>query len=812
MNWKQIFPTFVMTVVTVTAVSAIDPNLVYAENTESETDGLTPAQDQSLNTASIPAANPYRHLDWVSAEDIAAMPVDQRPTHSGICEGFYLSPSLADGDPTQSHIEASAERFDTLEDGTNILSGDVILKQGNRELYSNEIRMNRITRATQLQGDVVIRQPGMLILGESAKVNLNEKKLDVQDTEYVIHELHVHGKAGRIYNPEERILVLDNSSYTTCEPNDNAWVIKAKEIKLDETEGWGEVTGAKIELAGVPVIYLPWWTFPIDDRRQSGFLFPTIGSGENGLDLSAPYYLNLAPNYDATITPRYLADRGEMLEGEFRYLGEHTRGDFGAGYMSDDQVYDDSRSLITWHHQGDYDRWINTVDYTRVGDSDHFLDLDTTLNTSSATHLDQKTDLSYYGDTWNARALLSQYQTIDELIDDEDLPYRMLPQLSATGHFPIDNTPLQFKLGAEYTYFDHPEDIIDGPTNADRVRILPSASYNYRRAWGFVVPKVSLFYRYYDLNQVNLNDNEVDLDNSIFSLDSGLYLDRPFQFGRNNYLQTMEPRVFYLYAPYRNQNALPLFDTAKTSFSYEQLFRENRFTGGDRIGDANQVSVGLTSRLINQDSGEEQINISLGQIFYLRDREVQLSEDDPSEETTLSPFVARMNWLLNQNWSWRAETQLDTQESNLDSIVSGFRYRDQHGNLLNLNFNYYDNGAVIADPESENIKQSDFSFIWSLSQRWGIIGRWGFDLEQQRSYDNIVGVEYESCCWRARLVNRRYLKESNDQNEIVEPSQGIYLQFELKGLGGIGGSVDSMLDEAISGYKEREQARPPNFY
>ena len=813
MNWKRIFVTFAMMVTNAAVVFADD---AAADNADEPT---AVAQDQSApsnpgsepDSASPAPANPYGHLDWVTAEEIAAMPIQQRPSFSGICEGIYFAPAIAGGDPANARIHASADRFDTLPDGTSVLSGSVELKQANRELYSDEVRLNRTTRESALKGNVKIRQQGMLILGESAEVNLNEKKLDVRNTEYVIHNIHVHGSAGRIYNPEERVLVLDRSTYTTCEPSGNAWQIKAKEIRLDQESGWGEVSGATIEVGGVPVVYLPWWTFPIDDRRQSGFLFPSIGSGENGLDLSTPYYLNLAPNYDATITPRYLADRGEMLEGELRYLSDNTTGDLGLGYMPDDQQYGDSRSLVIWHHNGHFDKWVHTVDYTRVGDSDHFLDLDTTLNTSSATHLDQKTDLRYYGDTWTSSVLFQQFQTIDDLIVDEDLPYRMLPQLRTLGRFPIDNSRLQFQIGAEYTYFDHPEDIVAGPTSAERVRLAPSASYNYHRPWGFVVPKMSFYHRYYDLNQVNLNDNETDLKNSIFSLDSGLYLDRPFEFSGTNFLQTLEPRIFYLYSPYRDQNNLPLFDTAKTSFSYEQLFRENRFTGGDRVGDANQVSVGLTSRLINQDTGDEEINVSLGQIFYLRDREVQLSEDDEIEDTTLSPFVARMSWLINRHWSWRAETQLDTQESNLDSAVTGFRYRDQYRNLVNLNFNYYDSGAIIADPESEDIKQSDVSFVWSLNQRWGVIGRWGFDLVQQRSYDNIVGLEYESCCWRARLVNRRYLKESNDANAVVEPSQGIYLQFELKGLGGFGGSVDSMLEDAISGYREREQARPPNF-
>lgn len=805
MNWKQNFAAIVMMVVSIASVLAEG-----ADSTTIASDSGVSGDKSASDSA--PLNNPWRHLDWVTAEEIQAMPAAQRPTFTGICEGLYLVPELPPGDPADAEIHASSDRFDTLPDGTNVLEGSVVMKQGSRELYSDEVRLNRISRETTLKGNVKIRQDGMLILGDSAEINLNEKKLDVQNTEYVIHQIHAHGTASRIYNPEDLILVLDNSTYTTCEPGSEAWALKAKEISLNEETGWGEVSGATMELGGIPVIYLPWWTFPIDDRRQSGFLFPSIGSGDNGLDFATPYYLNLAPNYDATITPRYLADRGEMLEGEFRYLTDNTSGDFGIGYLFDDQQFGDKRTLGTWHHQGHYgSKFQNSVDYTRVSDSDYFLDLDTTLNTSSQTHLNQKADLNYFGNTWTSSVLVQRFQTIDELIPDEQLPYRMLPQLRAEGRFPTHNNLWLFRLGTEYTYFDHPEEIVLGPTSAQRVVLNPSASLNFRRPWGFVVPKLSFYERYYDLNQINLTDDAEQLDNSIFSLDAGVFLDRPFEFGGTRFLQTLEPRVFYLYSPYRDQNDLPLFDTAKTSFSYEQMFRENRFTGSDRIGDANQISVGVTTRLINQDTGNEEINISLGQIFYFRDREVQLSEFDPVEETTLSPFVTRINWLINEHWTWRAETQLDTQENNLDNLVTGVRYQDQYHNVVNLNFNYYDSGAVTADPISEEIKQSDFSFLWSLSQHWGIIGRWGYDIERNRSFDNIVGVEYESCCWKARLVNRRFLKESNDVNRVVQPSQGIYLQFELKGLGGLGGSVDRMLEEAIPGYQEREAAHPTQF-
>lgn len=759
----------------------------------------------------------YRYLDWISAKDIAAMPEDERPKHTGLCEGYYLSPPHLDGQPENSEIQASADLFDTLPDGTNILRGDVVLKQGGRELYSDEVRLNRVTRATELQGNVKIRQPNMLVLGESARINLNKNELDVTDTEYVIHNIHAHGSASRIYNPDDTLLVMDHSTYTTCEPGDSSWLIKAREIRLDQDSGWGEVSGAQILLGDIPVMYLPWWTFPIDDRRQTGFLFPTIGSGTNGLDFSIPYYLNLAPNYDATVTPRYLSDRGSMIEAGGRYLTQHTKGELGAGFLPEDKEYtretgdDDSRYLVTWDHRGKFGHWVNTVDYTRVSDSNYFLDLDTTLDASATTHLNQRTDLKYFGEHWNYGVLVQSFQTIDELIPDSGLPYRMLPQLTAMGRYPMRDTPLEFDIGTEYTYFDHPENITTKPTSAERVRVYPSAAFNYRKPWGFVKPKLTFHQRFYDLNQVNLTDDERDLTNVVFSLDSGVYLDRPFTMNNNRYMQTLEPRLFYLNVPYVDQNDLPLFDTAKTSFSYEQMFRENRFTGGDRIGDANQISLGLTSRLINEETGQEEINVSVGQIFYLRDREVQLNPNLPPEDTTLSPFVTRVDWLINEEWSWRTEVQHDIEESNMDAVVTGFRYRGKDRNLMNLNYNFYDDGAVGADPLAEKIKQTDFSFIWALNRRWGLIGRWGYDLEEDRTYDIVFGVEYESCCWRTRIVNRRYLRESNDLNQVVEPNHGIYFQFEFKGLGGVGGSVDAILDDAIIGYSEHEESRPPDF-
>ncbi|NPU92296.1 MAG: LPS-assembly protein LptD [Gammaproteobacteria bacterium] len=757
-----------------------------------------------------------RRLDWISPEEIAAMPPEQRPYHTGMCDGVYMSPALGSGDPADSKVFATANQFDTSADGRLVLEGDVKIRQGNRELESDTVRLDRTSRESELSGNVMIRQPGMLIRGDQAKVNMDRKEIDARGTEYVIHSIHAHGTAGRIHNKGEKKLILDESSYTTCEPNDDAWRINAGRIKLDQESGWGEVEDATVEIGGVPIVWLPWWMFPIDDRRQSGFLFPLVGNNsESGVRVGIPYYLNLAPNYDATLTPTLIGERGTMLEGEFRYLTPNTEGFVGGAYLPSDNSYENlDRRMLSWKQNSHYGRMISQVDYTRVSDIDYFEDLDTSLATSATTHLEQRANLNYFGERWGTGAIVQQYQTIDDTIADSDLPYRKLPQLYANGIIPTFHSPLEFTLGTEYIYFEHPE--ADDPTllvadNADRARLAGGVRYNFNRSWGYMVPSYSERYRYYNISGGPMDQQEPDLHVPVFNIDSGLYFDRPFEMGDRHFSQTLEPRLYYLYVPYQDQNDLPLFDTSKNSFGYEQLFRDNRFTGGDRIGDANQVSLGVTTRFIDHDTGLEKLNLALGQIFYMRDREVQLHPTDPVETTSFSPYVARAFWTINEAWSWRTETQMDTEVSNLDTLVTGVAYRGKTGNLLNLNYNYYDDGAITADPEVGKIKQTDISFIWAVSRRWSLMGRWGYDIEEDRSFDNIAGVEYESCCWRARLVNRRYLKESNTEPDVLEPIQGIYIQVELKGLGGVGGTVDSILEEGIGGYREREDIRPPKF-
>src|SRR5690606_29705705 len=435
----------------------------------------------------------YRHIDWITKEEIAALPPEQRPTYTGLCSGFYVAPSVLAPEGSPDKVHAAADRFDTSSDGRLVLEGDVVIRRGTSELRGDKVRLDRASGQSELEGNVVIRNEGLLIRGERALIDLDKNKLDVRDTEYVVHQSHIHGSARRIYNPSDKVLILNRSTYTTCEPDDTTWEFKADRIKLDQKSGWGQVRDATLEVQGVPVVYLPWWMFPIDDRRQTGFLFPTLGNNsEDGIRFGTPLYLNLAPNYDATLTPTLIGRRGTLLEGEFRYLSEHTEGTLGAGHLpSDDLENGDDRNMVTWSHSGQYDRWRNDVKYTEVGDNNYFDDLGTSLSAGAETHLDQRASVGYRGEQWRFGAALQQYQTIDDTILDDDLPYRKLPQLNADTWLPLNNNgELQLRLGSEYVYFEHPEagENITVADNADRARLYSTVLYDYRRPWGFVVP------------------------------------------------------------------------------------------------------------------------------------------------------------------------------------------------------------------------------------------------------------------------------------------------------------------------------------
>ena len=560
-----------------------------------------------------------------------------------------------------------------------------------------------------------------------------------------------------------------------------------------------------------------------------------------------------------------MAKRGMMLEGEFRYLTHSSEGIVNAAYLNDKDDhregfpdYSKDRWLYGLKNTTGLDsRWLAEVDYTRISDPYYFQDLDTDLGVGSTTYVNQRGTLTYRGDTFTGRLNAQAYQ----LATTTDVtPYDRLPQITFDGFLPYNPGGMQFTYGTEFVRFDRdldeniyfnddgsirgkrPDASLQGLARAtgDRMHLEPGMSLPMTRSWGYVTPTLKYLYTKYDLDldsqgKTDLNKRDESFDSNqdrslpLVKVDSGLYFDRDTTFAGTPFRQTLEPRAMYLYVPYKDQDSLPVFDTSGPSFSYDSLWRENRFTGKDRIGDANQLSLGVTSRFI-EENGFERASISAGQIYYFRDRRVQLpgltEKDlkrlnlDPSgldNDSWRSPYAFAGQYRFNRDWRINSDFNWNPNTSRTESGSAIFHYQPEvdPGKVVNVGYRYradarrFDSsrGTFRYGNEDDIIKQHDFSVIWPLVPQWSVLARWQYDYNKNRTLEAFGGFEYDSCCWKLRLINRYWLDVDDDaflvQSEKAD--RGIFLQIVLKGLGGIvGNKTEMFLDKGIQGYRQRE--------
>lgn len=754
--------------------------------------------------APVAAKGQYARLDWVEKSQL---PEEQREQLPGYCSGAYVEPDylseeVRDLDPSSQPIQGSSIQSTTTEDGRSTLTGDVVIRQGYRQVKSNKAIIDRPAGTVQLEGESSYREPGVLLIGQNTHINLEDKSVAIEDAEFVAHQNQMRGEAKRLEKHPDNSITISKGQVTNCPPGVNSWALRSKEIELDLAAGEGVAKHAVLRVKDVPVFYTPYIRFPIDDRRKTGFLFPQIGSSDDGVDLSAPYYFNIAPNYDATFTPRYISDRGAMGELEFRYLHSNNQGVIGGAYLDgDDEFNGEDRWLGSVAHSGTLFNLINTrINFASVSDDDYFTDLGTELAVASQTHLLRIGEASIARDFWRLALRLQGYQTLDEAITDADEPYDRLPQVLFESLYPVGETGLQLGLMTDYSYFDRDNDNLVGLDRATGGRMRAEPSISWKLEWPFAYIKPTVKYRYvkYSLDDLPSGiDDAPDISTPLYSLDTGMFFERSMSLFGDHLTHTFEPRIFYLRVPEeKNQHLLPNFDTGELTFSYNQLFREDRFVGGDRIGDADQLSVGLTTRLI-EDSGFERFRASLGQIFYFDDRLVTLTGIPALDDlTSESAYAAEFAYALQSGWRFYGGIEWDpdlerTNESNL-----GIRYHGDNSHIFNLGYR--------VRQDRQKIEQVDFSLIWPITERLKLFTRWNQDLIHDRVIEALAGIEFSSCCWSVRIAARRWIND--DDNFIlneVEEKDGIYLQFQLKGLGGLGQSLDGLLSNSISGYREQ---------
>jgi len=716
---------------------------------------------------------------------------------------LFLPSDLA---PDLGAVTVDADNAQFVEQGTSVFTGNVEVFRGGQQLNANRATYNQVTGKVTAQGDVRLRDSDMVIEADQVEWSTIEDKGSLIDAKYLIRESRARGEASHIFRQGTQQTDLKNATYTTCAEGDNAWLLQARDVDLNHETAVGSARNVVLRMGGWPVLYTPYITFPLNDERKSGFLIPSIGSStKTGFDVSTPYYWNIAPNQDATLTPRYMSDRGMMLIGEYRYLIEQGEGLFDAGYLSQDRLrtdgdiqnpnYNDSRQHFSWQHQGRFSsRWRNYVDYNYVSDRNYLEDFSSNLNLSSTTHLNRLARVDYSGDIWRFGARVQGYQT---LFEEVEKPYQRLPQLTLNGLLPNQAYGLTYELKSEMTAFDHDERV-----KGQRFDFEPAVSLPLGTAGFFATPRVALKTSYYNLDNLNqnpqFNQSSVSRTLPIISLDTGLFFERPLKFGNGNYTQTLEPRAFYLYIPYRNQDDIPVFDTNLRTFNMGSLFSYDRFTGPDRVGDANQLSLALTTRFIDERTGRDRLALTFGQIQYFSNREVGVVPDQPEDKSSDSDYIAEVIASITRKWTASGQLQWNPDNSRTSLSSVQLRYRGENGGVFNVAHRYrrINDTALFLNPNITGLEQVDISAALPINDTWSVIGRHYRSLDENRALETLAGLEYNSCCWSTRFVFRDYINNiaSDDRNTAF------YVEIQLKGLGSFGDRTDNLLQRSIVGY------------
>jgi len=673
------------------------------------------------------------------------------------------------------------------ESGIALFRGHVRLQRPGSRILADELEYDRDRRHVTAPGALFIEQPKMKVTAARGDYYPEEARGTLEEVDYRLLEPRARGESDRVELLDRQHSRFEQVTFTTCPPGNSGFEVRADEMEVDRNTRVAYFRNAWVDFLGAPIFYSPRLSIPLTDERRSGFLTPTFGfSSTNGFDLTVPYYFNLAPNYDATLMPRIVSERGLLVGGEFRFLYPPHNGVIRAEILPSDRKYDGNEPRGAFHAQT-YSKLAPglgaSVDLNWVSDKSYLRDLGQSLAVASTSFLRNRVALDYHRRDWDLLAEVRHYRTLDEAISAQSRPYSLLPRLNLEWHASGGPLPAEYGFTGEFVHF-YREDSVTG----QRIDMQPQASLPLQRAWGYLEPALALRYTSYNLQdqQPGYSDTP-DRFTYTLSLDGGLYFDRPTRLLGTDTTLTLEPRAFYAYTPYRNQDELPLFDTGLLDFTFDNLFRGNRFNGPDRVGDTNQLALALTSRILHDGDGRELLRASIGQIFYFRDRRVRLDPATTPADESSSSIIAEVTTELFRNWLLRAGVQVDPHNSGR-KLRQGLAQATWHGEG-NRRFH------VAWRLREELLEQTDIAAVWPVSEKLGLIGRWYYSVQESRTVEAVGGLEYGDCCWRFRTVLRRFLEGPGDTY-----NNSILLELELKGLGTLGHDIDKFLDRTIYGY------------
>lgn len=698
-----------------------------------------------------------------------------------------IAPDADTLDLAEDIVELTTGNADIQAGGDAVFEGPVEVRSRGRLLRAGKADYDGETGAFDTRDGVEFVEEGSRFSGRSARYNTRNGQLDISGAAFEVSRTPARGSAENIRVTRDGVLELKDVEYTSCPPGNEDWLLSADSIELDQNSGMGTARQATLRFKGVPFMYVPYFTYPITDDRKTGLLFPKIGSSDRrGFEFTQPIYWNIAPAYDMTIAPRYMSKRGVQLGTEGRLLTSRNDAEVWVDYLPSD----DEANIDRWQYDVNvYSKlpadWRAKTQLRGVSDNDYFEDLSARLEWTSRTHLDRQISFERYGPVWSMRGDLQGFQTIDSQIMASDEPYLQLPRFQASGIWRDSLFGMNYRLDTEANYF-YRSNKPDRGENVTGVRLhaRPGAEIPMQRGGLYIRPAVAL-----DITGYSLQDVADGADDTpgrvapIATVDAGAIFERLL--GDDDGLtMTLEPRALYAYVPYRNQDDLPVFDTIRPDFNLVQLYRYNQFVGLDRLGDTNQVSIGVTSRVLDTDDGRELLTATIGQTLFLEKSDVVLPGELPADEDS-TDYIAELGVAIWKKWSIHARYQYDTDTNSSARTSILVRYRPGDFKAFNVGYRY----------ARDSLEQTDFSFSYPLGDSWNVVGRYNWSVPDNKALDQALGFEYSGCCWGVALLSRRTIARSTGETDA-----SIALQFSLKGFSNFGSSSASELQRDILGY------------
>ncbi len=718
---------------------------------------------------------------------------------------------LVSGDPNQLPVNIQADHAQGTYPTDAVYTGNVNVQQGNSSLTADEVQLNQVqhpNEATPLRtatatGNVLYFDNQIKLKGPKAFSNLNTKDTDMQKGDYQMVGRQGRGTADLMKQRDNnRYTILNNGTFTSCLPGDNSWSVVGTTIIEDRQEQLAEIWNARFHIGPVPVFYSPYMQLPIGNTRRSGFLIPNLKySSNSGVDFALPYYWNIAPNYDATITPHYMSKRGLQLQNEFRYLTVAGSGVMEFDFLNNDKEANDEhadldktkRWLFFWNHNGVYDQhWRLNVDYTKVSDQYYFNDFDSKYGSTTDGYATQKFSVGYADQNWDATLSTKQFQIFSEASSNN--VYRAMPQLDM-NYYKDDLGPFNFHTYGQIVRFtnvnsEYPE--------ATRWHIAPEINLPLSNRWGSWNNEVKVMATHYQqsISGEYYRDNpDTPLKSSVnrvlpeFKSDAKMVFDRTMDWN-SGYTQTLEPRLQYLYIPYKNQNNIQQYDSTLLQTDYTGLFRDQSYSGLDRIASANQVASGVTTRIYD-DNMVERFNISAGQIYYFTPP--RTGNNDPlygSDKTGSVVWAGDTYYKINDAWAIRGGIQYD---SRLDSVALGdavLEYRADADRMIQFSYRYASPEYIQATLPNltdagyeQGISQAGVIASWPIADRWAVVGAYYYDTRAKQAADQLLGLQYSTCCWAVNFGYERKIINWDSTSEKSVYDKSIGFNIELRGLG-----------------------------